>query len=100
MNFTFSKEQELIATKQALHLLRSEKSSEKVAFAKNLVEEGWIEFEKETIYEYGYTYVGYWWLVHPSIAGEKWQDSDYDPEEDSVDTKLYYDLSYQLLSLG
>jgi len=106
MDFVFTKQQKLTSAKQALDLLNSEKSSEKVAFAKNLVaQEGWIEFKKETVYDDGDTYV-YWWLVHPSVAELKWQDSAYRPEENGVDPSLYYNLSYllyplhPLLSLG
>jgi len=98
MDFVFSKEQELTLAKQALELLNSEKSSEEIAFTEKLVAQGWTKFEKETVYFYGITSVIYWWLVHPSIAGLEWQDSDYDPEENGVDTALYYELSCPLLA--
>jgi len=93
MNFTFSKERELIATEQALHLLRSEESSERISFAKNLIEqEDWKEFYVESTCSYGEITDGVWWLVHPSIAALEWQDIDFDPEKAGIDASFYYNL--------
>jgi len=93
MDFVFSKEQELDSIEQTLHLLNSEKGSEKVAFAKNLVEkEGWIEFYVESTYDYEDSIEGHWWLVHPSVPAVELQPCYFDPEKAGVDTSLYYNL--------
>jgi len=92
MEFAFSNEQKLISIKQELELLNSEKSSEKVAFAEKLVSQGWIEFKKETVYDYGDTYLGYWWVVHPSVAELYGWEDPYCDSEKCHDSSLYYDL--------
>jgi len=93
MDFVFSKHQEVNSIKQALKLLASEENSEKIEFAKTLVAQGWIEFEKESYDSYGEIVDGSWWVVHPSIAGRaEWQDYGFNPVFQKVDTALYYDL--------
>jgi len=94
MKFVFKKKLEVVLAQQALRLLAAEEALEKVEFAKILRKQGWQEFKVASVADdYGNFFKGYWWLVDPSEVSLKWQDRDYCPVRDGVDTVLYYDLS-------
>ena len=92
MDFTFSHEAERQALLAQVKALSSKEVQEKVELQTSLVAQGWVVFEEETTCDYGDIYPGYWWVVHPSVVDLDWTCKYYDPDEEGVDTSLYYNL--------